>query len=225
MAIFSLVGTMPVRKKLLNILANHYWFTICGAICLTMYESMLSNHVDFFDLIWRIILLISFGMVGEQKKISGFDSIISIGSLSVCGKFAASLFPTVVKYVLKLFAMSVLSVQGTPLDVIKIMYAFSAHFVMYAFSAPLRNVNHCSVTTQVIQSMVCTIRGIIKVVIIYEASIEREKQSLNYTDIPCMSNFIDYTASIQSSLQMRLLSFVPSCDSLVIAECWWLPWH
>ena len=97
---------MPVRKDLLNILAS--WFTICGAICLTMYESMLSNHVDFFDLLWRIILLISVGVVGEQKKLSGFDSISSIGSLSVCGTFAASVFPTVVKYVLKLFAMSVL---------------------------------------------------------------------------------------------------------------------
>ena len=38
--------------------------------------------------------------------------------VSVCGKFAASVFSTVVKYVLKLFAMSVLSVQGIPLDVI-----------------------------------------------------------------------------------------------------------
>ena len=55
-----------------------------------------------------------------QKKLSGFDSISSIGSLSVCGKFAASVFPTVVKYMLKLFAMSVLSVQGTPLDVINV---------------------------------------------------------------------------------------------------------
>ncbi len=80
MAIFSLVGTMPVRKDLLNILAS--WFTICGAICLTM----LSNPVDFFDLQWRIILLISAGVVGEQNKLSGFDSISSIGSLSVCGK-------------------------------------------------------------------------------------------------------------------------------------------
>ena len=53
-----------------------------------------------------------------QNKFSGFDSISSIGSLSVCGKFAASVFPTVVKYFLKLFAMSVLSVQGIPLDVI-----------------------------------------------------------------------------------------------------------
>ena len=55
-----------MRKDLLNILAN--WFTICGAICLTMYESMLSNPVDFFDLLWRITLLISAGVVGEQKK-------------------------------------------------------------------------------------------------------------------------------------------------------------
>ena len=51
---------------------------------------------------------------------SGFDSISSIGSLSVCGNFAASVFPTVVKYVLKLFAMSVLSVQGIPLYVINV---------------------------------------------------------------------------------------------------------
>ena len=57
-----------------------------------------------------------------QKKLSEFDSISSIGSLSVCGKFAASVFPTVVKYniMLKLLAMSVLSVQGTPLDVINV---------------------------------------------------------------------------------------------------------
>ena len=55
-----------------------------------------------------------------QKKCSGFDSISSVGSLSVCGKFAASVLPTVVKYVLKLFAISVLSVHGTPLDVINV---------------------------------------------------------------------------------------------------------
>ena len=48
---------MPVRKDLLNILAN--WFTICLSICLTMYESMLSNPVDLFYLLSRIILLIS----------------------------------------------------------------------------------------------------------------------------------------------------------------------
>ena len=130
MAIFSLVGTMPVRKDLLNILAN--WFTICGAICLTMYESMLSNPVDFFDLLWRIILLISAGVLGEQKKLSGFDSISSIGSLSVCGTFAASMFPTVMKYVLKLFAMSVLSVQGIPLDVINV--SVTVVFLLLFFS-------------------------------------------------------------------------------------------
>ena len=55
-----------------------------------------------------------------QKKLSGFDSISSIGSLSVCGKFAASVFPTAVKYMLKLFAMYVLAVQGTPLYVINV---------------------------------------------------------------------------------------------------------
>ena len=58
-----------------------------------------------------------------QKKLSGFDSISLIGSLSVCGKFAASVLPTVVKYMLKLLAMSVLSVQGTPLDVINVSVA------------------------------------------------------------------------------------------------------
>ena len=94
MAICSVLGTMPVRKDLLNISAN--WFTICGAICFTMYESILSNHVDLFDLLCRIILLISAGVVGMQHKCSGFDSISSIGSLSVCGKFAASVLPTVV---------------------------------------------------------------------------------------------------------------------------------
>ena len=57
---------MPVRKDLLNILAN--WFTIFGAICFTMYESILSNPVDLFDLLWRIILLISVGVVGVQNK-------------------------------------------------------------------------------------------------------------------------------------------------------------
>ena len=35
-------------------------------------------------------------MAGTQKKLSGFDSISSIGSLPVCGKFAASVLPTVV---------------------------------------------------------------------------------------------------------------------------------
>ena len=130
MAIFSLVGTMPVRKDLLNILAN--WFIICGAICLPMYESMMSNAVDFFDLLWRIILLISAGVVGEQKKLSGFDSISSIGSLSVCGTFAASVFQTVVKYVLKLFAMSVLSVQGIPLYVINVSVTVVFLFLFFS---------------------------------------------------------------------------------------------
>ena len=65
-----------------------------------------------------------------QKKCSGFDSISSIGSLSVCGKFAASVFPTVVKYILKLFAMSVLSVQGSPLDVIKTKQARARQIIL-----------------------------------------------------------------------------------------------
>ena len=34
--------------------------------------------------------------------------------------FVASVLPTIVKYMLKLFAMSVLSVQGTPLNVINV---------------------------------------------------------------------------------------------------------
>ena len=135
---------MPVRKDLLNILAN--WFTICGAICLTMYESLLSNPVDFFDLLRRIILLIS---DSEQKKLSGFDSISSIGSLFVCGTFAASVFPTVVKYVLKLFAMYVLSVQGIPLYVIHVSVKYVLKlFAMYVLSVqgiPLY-VIHVSVT-------------------------------------------------------------------------------
>ena len=74
-----------------------------------------------------------------QKKLSGFDSISSIGSLSVCGKFAASVFPTVVKYILKLFAMSVLSVQGTPLDVINVSVAvvfFVFVFQYFAYCFP-----------------------------------------------------------------------------------------
>ena len=132
MAIFSLLGTMPVRKDLLNRLAN--WFTICGAICLTMYESILSDPVDLFDLLWRIILLISAGVVGEQEKLSGFDSISSIGSLSVCANFAASVLPTVVKYMLKLFAMYVLSVQGTPLDVINVSVTLVFWFWFFSIS-------------------------------------------------------------------------------------------
>ena len=73
-------------------------------------------------------------MVGLQKKLSGFDSISSIGSLSVCGKFAASVFPTVVKYMLKLFAMSVLSVQGTPLDVINVSVTVVFLFLFFSIS-------------------------------------------------------------------------------------------
>ena len=69
-----------------------------------------------------------------QKKLSGFDSISSIGSLSVCGKFAASVFPTVVKYMLKLFAMSVLSVQGTPLDVINVSVTVVFLFLFFSIS-------------------------------------------------------------------------------------------
>ena len=69
-----------------------------------------------------------------QKKLSGFDSISSIGSLSVCCKFAASVFPTVVKYMLKLFAMSVLSVQGTPLDVIHVSVTVVFLFLFFSIS-------------------------------------------------------------------------------------------
>ena len=69
-----------------------------------------------------------------QKKLSGFDSIRSTGSLSVCGKFAASVFPTVVKYMLKLFAMSVLSVQGTPLDVIQFNVSVAVVFLFFCIS-------------------------------------------------------------------------------------------
>ena len=69
-----------------------------------------------------------------QKKLSGFDSISSIGSLSVCGKFAASVFPTVVKYMLKLFAMSVLSVQGTPSDVINVSVTTVFLFLFFSIS-------------------------------------------------------------------------------------------
>ena len=78
-----------------------------------------------------------------QKKCSGFDSISSIGSLSVCGRFAASVFPTVVKYVLKLFAMSVLSVQGTPLDVLNVSvtvvfcFCFSVFRLLFPMFSPI----------------------------------------------------------------------------------------
>ena len=69
-----------------------------------------------------------------QNKFSGFDSISSIGSLSVFGKFTASVFSTVVKYILKLFAMSVLSVQGTPLDVIHVSVAVVFLFLFFSIS-------------------------------------------------------------------------------------------
>ena len=69
-----------------------------------------------------------------QTKFSGFDSISSIGSWSVCGNFAASVLPTVVKYVLKLFAMSVLSVQGTPLDVINVSVTVVFLFLFFSIS-------------------------------------------------------------------------------------------
>ena len=79
-----------------------------------------------------------------QNKLSGFDSISSIGSLSVCGKFAASVFPTVVKYMLTLLAMSVLSVQDTPLDVINVSVTvvflflfFSISLIVYHVFSPL----------------------------------------------------------------------------------------
>ena len=68
------------------------------------------------------------------NEFSGFDSISSIGSLSVCGKFAASVFPTVVTYVLKLFAMSVLSVQGIPLDVINVSVTAVFLFLFFSIS-------------------------------------------------------------------------------------------
>ena len=75
-----------------------------------------------------------------QKKLSGFDSISLIGSLSVCGKFAASVFPTVVKYMFKVLATSVLSVQGTPLDVINVsvtvVFCFSVFRLLFPMFFP-----------------------------------------------------------------------------------------
>ena len=62
----------------------------------------------------------------------GLIQFSSIGSLYVCGTFAASVFPTVVKYVLQLFAMSALSVQGIPLDVINV--SVTAVFLFLFFS-------------------------------------------------------------------------------------------
>ena len=58
-------------------------------------------------------------------------------------RFAASVFPTVVKYVLKLFAMSVLSVQGTPLDAINVFvtvvfcFCFSVFRLLFPMFFPL----------------------------------------------------------------------------------------
>ena len=69
-----------------------------------------------------------------QNNFSWFDSISSIGSLSVCGRFAASVFPTVVKYVLTLFAMSVLSVPCTPLDVINVSVTVVFCFLFFRIS-------------------------------------------------------------------------------------------
>ena len=73
-------------------------------------------------------------MAGTQKKLSGFDSISSIGLLPVCGKFAASVLPTVVKYLLKLFAVSVLSVQVFPLGVINVSVTSFSVFVFQNFA-------------------------------------------------------------------------------------------
>ena len=70
-----------------------------------------------------------------QNTLSGFASISSIGSLSAWGKFAASAFPTVVKYMLKFLAMSVLSVQGTQLDEINVSVTvfFLLQYFAYCF--------------------------------------------------------------------------------------------
>ena len=67
----------------------------------------------------------------SRGNCQGLIQLSSIGSLSVCGTFAASVFPTVVKYVLKLFAMSVLSVQGIPLDVINV--SVTVFFPVFVF--------------------------------------------------------------------------------------------
>ena len=85
-------------------------------------------------LIPGLLLLISAGVVGELKKNLGFYSISSIGSLSVCGRLAASVFPTVVKYMLKFFAMSLLSVQGIPLDVINVSVTVIFLFLFFNIS-------------------------------------------------------------------------------------------
>ena len=73
-------------------------------------------------------------MAGTQNKLSGFDSISSIGSLPVCGMFAASVLPTVVKYLLKLFAVSVLSVQVFPLGVINVSVTVVFLFLFFRIS-------------------------------------------------------------------------------------------
>ena len=52
---------------------------------------MLSNPVDLFDLQWRIKLLISAGVVDEQKKING-QGLIQLVQLDRC-LFVVRLLP------------------------------------------------------------------------------------------------------------------------------------
>ena len=66
-------------------------------------------------------------MVGEQKKCSGFDSISSIGSLSVCVPDSCKIDVEVICYVCTVM-------QGIPLDVINVSVTSFAVFVFQYFA-------------------------------------------------------------------------------------------
>ena len=81
--------------------------------------------------------------IQEYSFISQCGVCVTTELITSTHRFAASVFPTVVKYVLKLFAMSVLSVQGTSLDVINVSvtvvfcFCFSVFRLLFPMFSPI----------------------------------------------------------------------------------------
>ena len=72
--VISLLGTMLIMTDLLNILAN--WFAICGAIFLTMYESIL------------FIYLLHLFTQGKPKQLT----LVFIGALHSFHKIVTNMY-------------------------------------------------------------------------------------------------------------------------------------
>ena len=96
----------------------------------------------------------------SRRNCQGLIQLVQLDRCLFVVRFsAASVFPTVVKYVLKLFAMSVLSVQGIPLDVINVSVTVVFLFLFFSIWPIVSHVFFYLVDTRVPE---CTCYKIVK---------------------------------------------------------------